>query len=134
MENTCPEVFSMATPSEATAAGGRVRSIDALRGFDMFWLIGGQELVLILSALFIKPLHAVLKVQLDHAAWEGFTAEDLIMPLFLFLVGAAMPFSFARRIELGQSKPPCTCGVLRRCAGAVGSGHDCPRQSVGLRS
>ena len=41
---------------------------------------------------------------MDHMPWEGFSAWDLIMPLFLFIVGAAMPYSFARRIEAGASK------------------------------
>ena len=64
----------MSSSQEVRPADGRVRSIDALRGFDMFWIVGGQEFVLLLTALFAEPLHAVLKAQLDHAAWEGFTA------------------------------------------------------------
>jgi predicted acyltransferase len=41
---------------------------------------------------------------MQHADWHGFTLYDLIFPLFLFLAGAAMPFSFARRLERGESK------------------------------
>jgi predicted acyltransferase len=41
---------------------------------------------------------------MQHVRWEGFSAWDLIMPLFLFTVGVVMPFSFAKRIERGQSK------------------------------
>lgn len=55
-----------------------------------------------------------IEAQLRHAKWEGFTAWDLIMPLFLFVVGAAMPFSFGRRIEAGQRKSTIYLRVLRR--------------------
>ena len=104
----------MSNPNETAPASGRVRSIDALRGFDMFCIVGGQDLVLLLTALFAKPLHAVLNAQLSHAEWEGFTGEDLIMPLFLFIVGAAMPFSFARWLETGQSKVRPYLRIIRR--------------------
>jgi predicted acyltransferase len=52
--------------------------------------------------------------QIDHVRWEGFVAWDLIMPLFLFVVGAAMPFSFARRLEHGQSKTRLYIHILYR--------------------
>jgi predicted acyltransferase len=93
---------------------GRVASIDALRGFDMFWLIGGQEVTVALVGLFACPIPSWLQAQMDHVAWEGFSAWDLIMPLFMFIVGAAMPFSFARRVEAGQSKPTLYRKVLLR--------------------
>ncbi len=36
-----------------------------------------------------------------HAEWHGCTFADLIFPFFLFAVGMAMPFSDARKRELG---------------------------------
>ncbi|WP_137668079.1 acyltransferase family protein [Sphaerospermopsis reniformis] len=33
---------------------------------------------------------------LEHAKWHGCTPTDLIFPFFLFIVGVAMPFSFAK--------------------------------------
>jgi predicted acyltransferase len=102
-----------ATPAVAPASQ-RVASIDALRGFDMFWIIGGQQAVIALLHLFVSPTPAWLKAQLDHTRWEGFTAWDLIMPLFLFIVGTAMPYAFARRIEAGQSKWTLYRKVLSR--------------------
>ena len=86
------------------STGQRVASIDALRGFDMFWIIGGQQVVIALLHLFVAPTPPWLKTQMDHMHWEGFSAWDLIMPLFLFIVGAAMPYSFARRMEAGANK------------------------------
>ncbi|HNR31882.1 MAG TPA: DUF5009 domain-containing protein [Candidatus Hydrogenedentes bacterium] len=99
---------------EAAAAPERVMSVDALRGFDMFWIIGGQGLVVSFLRLFMDPLHPVLDEQLKHAAWEGFTAWDLIMPLFLFIVGTSMAFSFDRRVREGQSLKHIYLKILRR--------------------
>ncbi len=99
---------SRAASSSAVVAGAdRIASIDALRGFDMFWIVGGRELVVAAITLVVTLLPAsiidkdkvmsVVEYQATHVHWQGFTAWDLIMPLFLFVVGAAMPFSFSRR-------------------------------------
>ncbi len=98
-----------------TPASQRVASIDALRGFDMFWIIGGQQALVALLHLF-SPTPAWLRTQIDHTRWEGFTAWDLIMPLFLFIVGTAMPYSFARRMETGASQWALYRKVLSRTA------------------
>lgn len=80
----------------------RIIAIDALRGFDMFWITGGQGIVLGLAALLCGG-HAPewVRYQLEHPAWTGFTAWDMIMPTFLFLAGASMPFSIAVEKERG---------------------------------
>lgn len=83
---------------------GRIMSIDALRGFDMFWIIGGGAIFGSLHAIFDHPTTAFIKTQLSHVKWEGFRFEDLIMPLFLFIVGVVMPFSFNKRLAGGVSK------------------------------
>jgi predicted acyltransferase len=81
-------------------------SLDALRGFDMFWIIGGYELVRGLGkGLHSEWLNRYIMPQIEHTPWAGFTAWDLIMPLFLFVVGAAMPFSFAKRLDRRQQGP-----------------------------
>ena len=64
--------------------------------------------------LFVATTPHWLRVQIDHVPWEGFSAWDLIMPLFLFIVGTAMPYSFARRIEAGKSKWALYRKVLSR--------------------
>ena len=101
--------------AQAAAAGARLVSLDALRGFDMFWIIGGGEVVRELLARgqnseFLKSLH----LQLGHVHWEGFHAWDLIMPLFLFIVGVAMPFSFSKRLERGDSKKRLYFHIIKR--------------------
>ncbi len=91
-------------PPTPVPGSGRVMSIDVLRGFDMFWIIGGHGIVLSIVALLVDPIPDWLGYQMSHPDWIGFSAWDMIMPLFLFIVGAAMPFSFAKRLQRGDSK------------------------------
>src|ERR1051325_632953 len=98
---TRPQVHTYAAPSPtppaAVSGPTRITSIDALRGFDMFWIMGpyvGHKMVLGLSTWIWgsrKASPAWIQYHFDHPRWEGFAAWDLIMPLFLFIVGAAMP-------------------------------------------
>lgn len=39
-----------------------------------------------------------------HAKWHGWTFTDLVFPFFLWMVGIAMTFSYARRVEEGADK------------------------------
>jgi len=94
----------------------RVVSIDALRGFDMFWIMGpevGHRLISSLVVLIFGYMPASIAYQLEHH-WGGFTAWDVIMPLFLFIVGAAMPFSLYPRLEAGEGRRPIYYRALRR--------------------
>lgn len=54
--------------------------------------------------------------QLKHAPWNGWTFTDWIFPFFLFIVGVAMTFSFAKRLETAVSKSPLYKQALRRAA------------------
>jgi predicted acyltransferase len=77
----------------------RVRSIDALRGFDMFWLAGGEAIVAESSKLVRNPRFDAVAVQFtEHVEWTGFRFYDLIFPLFLFTIGATIPFALSRRL------------------------------------
>jgi predicted acyltransferase len=127
-------VAAPATAATATAtatAPERVLAIDALRGFDMFWIAGpdlGHWLVTSVLVLLIGPLPDWLGYQLDHPKWLGFSAWDMIMPLFLFIVGAAMPFSIQRRIDAGDGRSAIYLRALRRAAilwflGMISQGH-----------
>lgn len=82
----------------------RLLSLDALRGFDMFWITGGQKIIYALATLTGWPVFNWLHSQMKHVTWEGFAFYDLIFPLFLFLAGVSMPFSFGKRLEQGDSK------------------------------
>src|SRR6476620_6594395 len=93
-----------------TRPSERLLSIDALRGFDMFWIIGGDQLGRALGAWSGTRTGAVVWKQLEHVTWEGFHFYDLIFPLFLFLVGVVLPFS------IEKSRGQGGWGVPRRIA------------------
>jgi predicted acyltransferase len=81
----------------------RLLSLDALRGFDMLWIIGAEAIV---SQLAKWPGGSWLDAwsqQLRHVAWDGLRAYDLIFPLFMFLSGVAIPFSFDSRLAAGAT-------------------------------
>lgn len=82
----------------------RLISLDALRGFDMFWITGGQKIILALATITGLPVFKWLDVQMHHVKWDGFAFYDIIFPLFLFLAGVSMPFSFSKRLANGESK------------------------------
>jgi len=101
-----PSAATPATPAAAPAipapAAGRLLSVDALRGFDMFWILGGDELVQACYRVCGSPksgLLAVLHEQFEHCEWQGFHLEDLIFPLFVFIAGISLVFSLTKTIE-----------------------------------
>ena len=102
----------MAKNTQATATTGRILSVDALRGFDMFWIIGGGELAKALLSISPNPVTNALARQFDHANWAGFRAWDIIMPLFLFIVGTSLPFSMSKRLVSPENR----ARVYRRIA------------------
>jgi predicted acyltransferase len=92
----------------------RLLSIDALRGFDMFWIIGGDTLARALAHWADWPFKVLIDEQLEHAEWEGFHFYDLIFPLFLFLVGVVLPFSLGKLQGRGEPRSRTYWRVLRR--------------------
>lgn len=76
---------------------GRLQSIDALRGFDMLWIMGFETVVISLSTLFGGGVLGWMAKQMEHVPWNGFHFMDLIFPLFLFIAGVSFPFSLAKR-------------------------------------
>ncbi|WP_462177427.1 transmembrane glucosamine N-acetyltransferase NagX [Pseudoalteromonas gelatinilytica] len=68
----------------------RLASLDALRGMDMFWILGGQSLFTALFVLTGWTGWKVFEAHTVHSVWHGFTFYDLIFPLFIFLSGVAM--------------------------------------------
>jgi len=84
----------------------RVMSVDALRGFDMFWILGADSLVYALNRMSQTAPTQFLATQLEHAEWEGFHFYDLIFPLFVFLVGVSLVYSLTRLLERGGRAEP----------------------------
>jgi predicted acyltransferase len=96
------------------ASPTRLQSVDALRGFDMFWIIGGREFVLAFIGLFCTPVPAWIAHQFKHVPWEGFVFWDLIMPLFIFVSGVTLPFSMAKWRDSDGSRKSLYLRVARR--------------------
>lgn len=92
----------------------RLLSLDALRGFDMFWIMGGEGIFTGLAALTGWPLFEWWAKQLDHVPWHGFVFYDMIFPLFLFIAGISFPFSMAKRIAAGESRQKIYWHIMSR--------------------
>ena len=84
--------------------GNRLVSIDALRGFDMLMISGGDALFTSLAGKTDLPWVNGLAAQFEHPEWIGFTFYDFIFPLFLFLAGVSIPFSLEKAKTLNLPK------------------------------
>ena len=91
----------------------RLMSLDALRGFDMFWILGADALVSALNSLSSNPVIHLISTELDHAEWQGFHFEDLIFPLFVFMMGVSTVFSLTK-IMAAEGRHTAVKRVLRR--------------------
>jgi predicted acyltransferase len=80
-------------------ASGRLVSLDALRGFDMMWIISGEIIVHAMAKATNAPGWNWMSDQLHHSVWNGFTFYDMIFPLFIFIAGISMPFSFGKQLD-----------------------------------
>ncbi len=87
------------------AKESRLLSLDALRGFSMFGILGAEQIVVALAKDGPEGswLHA-LRQQFTHAEWAGFRFYDFIFPLFLFAIGVAVPLSIDKRLARGESR------------------------------
>ncbi|UDQ97842.1 DUF5009 domain-containing protein [Lentisphaerota bacterium WC36G] len=100
---------------EKTVKAERLQSLDVLRGFDMFWIIGGDKIL----REFIKwsncPwLNKNVMPHTHHEAWHGFKAYDLIFPLFIFITGVTLPFVFEKLLQKNESKTKIILKIIRR--------------------
>ena len=92
-------------------SGRRLFSLDLLRGLDMFLLTVVGPFVVALDAT-VKLPDSVL-AQFRHS-WVGFSLWDIIMPMFIFMCGAAVPLALEKRLENGRSGWPYWRHVLGR--------------------
>lgn len=96
------------------AASPRLYSLDALRGFDMFWIMGAEEIFHAMSKATGSPFWGTIAEELTHPAWHGFRFYDLIFPMFLFIAGVATPYSVGRELEKGKSRNELVLRVIKR--------------------
>lgn len=80
----------------------RLFSLDLLRGLDMMLLLCFAPLIKAVSRA-TGGLPESFMNQFEHADWTGFRLWDLIMPLFIFMCGAAVPFALGKRLKNGKS-------------------------------
>ncbi|GAA4418013.1 DUF5009 domain-containing protein [Nibrella viscosa] len=105
------------TPEPAVAQPAPVRrllSLDTLRGFDMFWIIGGEDIFHVLAKTTGWAWAVLIAGQFVHPDWNGFTFYDLIFPLFLFMAGVSTPFSIGSRLEKGTPKAALAQKIITR--------------------
>ena len=79
----------------------RLESLDALRGFDLFCLVALSDLLEELHEVIDKLWMSKVMENFTHKPWEGFSAWDLVMPLFMFMAGVAIPYSLSAQKEQG---------------------------------
>lgn len=103
----------MNRPSENNT---RLASLDILRGFDLFLLVFFQPVLWVLARQLDVPFLNGILYQFDHEVWEGFRFWDLVMPLFLFMTGASMPFSLSKYKGVSGSYWPVYRRILKRVA------------------
>lgn len=96
------------TPPETAAQ--RLVSLDALRGFDMCWILGLASLVKAFWSHFQFPGGGMIEDQLEHVNWSGFHFYDLIFPLFLFIAGVSLAIALPKR--LARDGAPATVSKL----------------------
>jgi len=90
-------------------------SLDAYRGFVMFLMMAEVlHLCRVAAALPESGFWKFLCHHQSHVEWIGCSLHDLIQPSFSFLVGVALPFSIASRMNQGQSRGRMTAHAFWR--------------------
>lgn len=105
---------------------GRVVSVDALRGFNIVWILGADGVVWSLDETlhgkgWMSTAGGFLDTQMTHVAWEGFRFYDFIFPLFIFVTGVAIVLSLPRVVER-EGKTGAYFRVIRRTLVLYGLG------------
>ena len=90
-------------------------SLDALRGFDMFWIVGAGAFVEALGKTSHNGATQFLTTQLSHVQWAGFHFYDLLFPMFVFIAGVSLVLSTDKAIAQ-QGKLKAALRLARRCS------------------
>jgi predicted acyltransferase len=100
--------------STTSIKNNRLLSIDALRGFDMFIIIFADRFFYNFNEASQTKVSGFLATQFEHPEWFGFHFYDIVMPLFLFVVGVVIPFSMQRRVQEIEDKSKLYPHIIRR--------------------
>jgi predicted acyltransferase len=99
----------------------RIISVDALRGFSIFWIIGADGAIWTLERMLrdkgpvLSTMGHFLGTQLKHVEWEGLTFYDFIFPLFIFVTGVSIVLALPRLVK-NEGRAWAHLHVLRRAA------------------
>jgi predicted acyltransferase len=108
-----PEAAGVVLPTTPRVPAERLGSLDTFRGFIMFWIIGGDALLLALHAVGRNPVMNLLAYEVTHTPWQGLRFYDCIWPSFMLMAGISIPFSFAKR-SLTESDRQFKIHALKR--------------------
>lgn len=97
----------------------RLASLDALRGFDMLFIMGFAPFVMAVCGLFEGGFWEGLAAQMEHVEWNGLAHHDTIFPLFLFIAGISFPFSLASMRSKGLTDKKIYLRIARRAVTLV---------------
>ncbi len=109
--------MNQSKPEKTNHPSTRLLSLDFFRGATMFLLVAESTAlwnVLVqepVAGSFLEPFFR----QFHHHPWDGLRFWDLVQPFFMFIVGVAMPLSYAKRVSRGESRQTITRHILRRC-------------------
>jgi len=92
----------------------RLKSLDALRGFDMMFIMGFAAIITAICNLFPNGDNCWLATQMTHVDWNGIRHHDTIFPLFLFLAGLSFPFSYAKSVSNGKTRAQIYSKIIYR--------------------
>ena len=92
----------------------RLMSLDALRGFDMLFIMGFASFVVAVCGLWPSAVTDAAAASMSHVAWDGFAHHDTIFPLFLFIAGVSFPYSVAKQRAGGMSEGRIYAKIVRR--------------------
>lgn len=95
------------TANPGTPASTRLLSLDALRGFDMFFIVGMEEVFGALEKMLKTDFH------LDHVEWAGFHLYDQIFAMFVVIIGISQVFSIQKSLKL-EGPAATSWKVLKR--------------------
>ncbi len=90
--------------SSGVAVAERSVALDVFRGLTIAFMV----LVNNPGAASYPPLR--------HADWHGWTPTDLVFPFFVFIVGAAIPYSLSARARKGGGRGAFALRLVRRAA------------------
>lgn len=92
----------------------RIQSLDVLRGFFMFWIVGGTDILFSLNQTFPSKYLQEICSWFEHVEWSGFHFYDMIFPAFLMISGMTYPLSLDKKVQKGVSRKKIYFDAVKR--------------------